>query len=153
MRSFPKSLLVLAAALGPGLAAQAQVMPSAHVPPLPFMALQQRYPLARNVKWKRTQGWYQASYTQNQAHLLVRFDRNGAVQATGYDVASDALPLPVQRALAERFADRKICQAAAITNAYTQVLTYEMATCESHISYTIILTPSGARVPRVRRKG
>jgi hypothetical protein len=152
MRYFPKTFLVLVAVLGPGLAAPAQVIPAAHVPPLAFVALQQLYPLARDVKWKRTQGWYQASYTQSQTHRLVRFDRDGDVRATGFDVAPAALPRLVRQALSENYSDRKICQAAAITNVHTKGLTYEMATCESHISTTIVLTPTGVRVPRIRVK-
>ena len=143
-------LFFAAVALGP--AAHAQAVADALVPPLAFVALQQQYPQARHVQWKRTQGWYQASYTQNQTHRLVRFDTNGDVQATGLGVASSALPAPVRRALTQRFPNRKICQAAAITNADTKELTYEMATCESYISSTIILNANGVKTPKARKK-
>ena len=139
-------------ALGPGLTAHAQAILPAQVPPLAFEALQQLYPQARNVKWKRAQGWYQASYTQSQTYRLVRFDTNGDVQASGLDVAPGALPLPVQHTLAQRFPNRKICQAAEITNAHTKDITYEMATCESYVSSIIILTANGVKVPHARKE-
>ena len=54
--------------------------------------------------------------------------------------------------MALRFPNRKICQAAEITNAHTKGITYEMATCESCVSSTIILTANGVKVTRARRK-
>ena len=147
-----KTLLLLVMALGPGSAAHAQAISAAQVPPLAFVALQQLYPQARNVKWKRAQGWYQASYTQSQTYRLVRFDTNGDVQASGLDVAPDALPLPVRQTLAQRFPNRKICQAAEVTNAHTKGITYEMATCESYVSSIIILTANGVKVPHARKE-
>ena len=144
-------LLLVAVGLVLRLPAGAQAIADAQVPPLAFAALQQHYPQARNVKWKRIQGWYQARYLQSQqTYYLVRFDANGDVQATGHDVAPGALPPPVQRTLAQRFPNRKICQAAEVTDTHTGELTYEMATCESYVSSTIILTPDGVKVHRSR---
>jgi hypothetical protein len=146
-----KSMLLLVATLIPGPASYAQAIADAQVPPLAFAALQELYPQAQNVKWKRAKGWYQASYTQSQTHRLVRFDTNGDVQATGNDIALGALPLPVRRTLSQHFPSRKICQAAEITNAHTGGITYEMATCESFVSSTITLTPNGLKVPRIHQ--
>jgi hypothetical protein len=145
-----KTLLLLFVALMLRQAALAQAIPNDQVPPLAFLALQQLYPQARQVKWKRAQGWYQASYSQNQAYRLVRFNPNGDVEATGTNVAPAALPLPVRRTLTNRYPSRKICQASEITNARNGDLTYEMATCESFVSNTIILTADGLKVPRAR---
>ncbi len=122
------------------------------MPQLAFVALQQLYPQARDVKWKRAQGWYQASYTQREVRQLVRFSPNGDVEATGTAIALEALPPAVRQTLATRYPSRKICQADLVTNARTEVITYEAATCESFISSTIVLTPDGVKVPRVRRK-
>ena len=142
--------LFFAALLG-GQAAQAQAIADAQVPPLAFVALQKLYPQARNVKWKRAQRWYQASYTQSQAYRLVRFSMNGDVEATGTAVAPGRLPLLVRRTLTKHFPNRTICQAAEITNARTGSLTYELATCESYLSNTIVLTANGLKVPRLRQ--
>ena len=147
-----KTPLLLFAVLLLGPALRAQSIPDAQVPPLAFVALQQQYPQARNVKWKRAQGWYQASYTQSQVRRLVRFNPNGDVQATGTAVALDTLPLPVRRTLTNRYPSRKICQADQITNAQTRGITYELATCESFISNTIVLTANGLKVPRAHRQ-
>ena len=144
--------LLLFAALLWGQASQAQSIPNEQVPPLAFVALQELYPQARNVKWKKAQGWYQASYSQSQTYRLVRFNPNGDVEATGTTVALGSLPLPVRRTLTKHYPSRKICQAAQVTNARTGGLTYELGTCESYISSTIILTANGLKVPRPRPK-
>lgn len=146
-----KTLLLLLAALLLLPAAHAQAIPNDEVPPLAFAALQALYPQAQQVKWKRAQGWYQASYVQSQAYRLVRFNPNGDVESTGTTIALRTLPLPVRQTLTNHYPSRKICQAAEITNARTGGLTYEMATCESFISSTIILTANGLKVPRVRQ--
>ena len=146
-----KTFLLLFAALLWGPAAHAQAIADAQVPPLAFAALQQRYPQARNVKWKKAQGWYQASYTQSQVRRLVRFNPNGDVQATGTAVALGTLPPPVRLTLTNRYPSRKFCQADEITNAQTKGITYEMATCESFISSTVVLTADGVKVSHVRR--
>lgn len=124
----------------------------AQVPPLAFVALQAQYPQARNVQWKRAQGWYQASYTQSQVRRLVRFNPNGEVRATGTAVALGTLPLPVRLTLTNRYPSRKFCQADQITNARTKGITYEMATCEHFISSTVILTANGVKVSPAHRE-
>lgn len=145
-------LLLLGAALGPEPAAHAQALADAQVPPLAYVALQQLYPQARQVKWKRAQGWYQASYTQGPARRLVRFNLNGDVEATGEELALSALPAPIRHTLTAYYPSRTICRAAQVTNARTGGLTYEMATCETAISRTITLTADGRKVPRNRPK-
>ena len=147
-----KTRLLLFAVLLLAHPSPAQGIPDAQVPPLAFVALQAQYPQARNVKWKRAQGWYQASYTQSQVRRLVRFNPNGDVQATGTAVTLGTLPLPVRLTLTNRYPSRKFCQADEITNAQTRGITYELATCESFISSTVVLTADGVKVPRIRRQ-
>jgi hypothetical protein len=98
-----KILLLLAATLGPGSAARAQALAEAQVPPLPYVAMQQQYPLARQVTWRRFQSWYQASYAQGSARRLVRFNLNGDVEATGQDLALSALSAPIQYTLSKYY--------------------------------------------------
>lgn len=143
--------LLLFAALLLGYSSHAQFISTDQVPPLAFVALQELYPQAQNVKWKKAQGWYQASYSQSQARRLVRFNPNGDVEATGTAVALGTLPLPVRRTLTDHYPSRKICQADKIINTQTGGLTYEMATCESFISNTIILTANGLKATRTRQ--
>ncbi len=145
-----KLLFLLSAALLWGPVSRAQAIADDQVPPLAFVALQQLHPQARNAKWKRIQDWYQASYLLNNAPRLVRFDSDGEVQATGHDIALDALPVPVQQTLARYYPTRIICQAYEVVNTHTGSLTYEMATCETNFSRTITLTADGRKLPRPR---
>jgi hypothetical protein len=148
-----KNFVLLFTTLLWGQALCAQALLDAQIPPLAFVALQRLYPQARNVKWRKAQSWYQASYTQHQTYRLVRFSTNGDVEATGIDTAVGALPLPIQRTLTTHYPSRIICQAAEVTNTRTGGHTYELATCESRVSSTIILTANGLKVPRrIRQK-
>jgi hypothetical protein len=82
----------------------------------------QLYPLARQVKWRRVQEWYQASYTQRQTYRLVRFTTAGEVAATGQDMALSALSLPIKCTPATYYPTRTICRAVEITNTQTRAL-------------------------------
>jgi hypothetical protein len=125
-------------------------MPAEEVPPLAYGAMFQQYPQAQKVSWRRFQGWYQASYNIGPARRLVRFSRNGDVEATGQDMALGALSGPIQHTLATYYPTRTFCRAIEVTNARTGGLTYEIATCETAFSRTITLTANGRKTPRYR---
>ncbi|MDO7850426.1 hypothetical protein [Hymenobacter convexus] len=141
-----KTFLLLCAALLLAGGSQAQLISPDRVPPLAFVALQQHYPLATQVRWKRTQGLYQASFTQSQAVQLVRFSNDGDVEATGAPLELSALPASVRRTLIDHYPSRKICQAARFVNARTAVITYEAATCESNLSRTLVFNADGTKL-------
>ena len=106
-----KPLLLLCAFFLVAGAGHAQLFTSDLVPPLAFVALQQHYPLARKVQWKKTQGLCQARLTQSQAVQLVRFSSDGDVEATGNPMALNALPASVRHALVDHYPSRMVCQA------------------------------------------
>ena len=143
-----KTLFLLCAALLLAGSSHAQLISPDQVPPLAFVALQQQYPHATNVQWKKAQGLYQASFTQAQAPQSVRFTDNGDVEATGAPLALSALPASVRHTLAAHYPSRKVCQAARFVNARTEAITYEAATCESNISQTLVFTANGLKQRR-----
>lgn len=143
-----KTLPFLSAILLLAGRSDAQLITPALVPPLAFAALQQHYPLARQVQWKKTQGLYQASFTQSQAVQLVRFSDGGNVEASGSPLALSALPASVRHTLSAHYPSRKVCQAAKFVNARTDAITYETATCESNISRTLVFTADGRKMRR-----
>ena len=149
-RAAKKLFWLLGVALLAGPTAHAQAMAAADVPPLAFGAMFQQYPQAGQITWRRFHDWYQASYTQSQAHRLVRFNSNGDVEATGQDMALGALSLPIQHTLTTYYPTRTFCRAIEVTNARTGGLTYEMATCETALSRTITLTANGRKTPRIQ---
>jgi hypothetical protein len=130
-----KTLLLLCAALLLACGSQAQLLSPNQVPPLAFVALQQQYPLATQVQWKRTQGLYQVSFSQGSGQQFVRFTTTGDMESTG-------------RPLALYYPSRQVCLAAKFVNVHTQVITYETATCESSISRTLVFTTDGRKVGR-----
>ncbi|MDB5234719.1 MAG: hypothetical protein JWR44_1712 [Hymenobacter sp.] len=141
-----KTLALLCAALLLAGGSHAQLITPDLVPPLAFAALQQHYPLATRVQWKKTQGLYQASFTQSRAVQLVRFNNDGDVEATGAPLALSALPAGVRHTLTAHYPSRKVCQAAKFVNARTEAITYETATCESNISRTLVFNADGTKM-------
>ncbi|OGX86764.1 hypothetical protein BEN47_12315 [Hymenobacter lapidarius] len=147
-----KTLFLLGAALLLAGSSQAQLITPDQVSPLAFVALQQHYPHATKVQWKKTQGLYQASFTQGPAQQSVRFTENGDVEATGAPLTIGALPASVRHTLAAHYPSRKVCQAAKYVNARTEAITYEAATCESNVSRTLVFTADGRKQHRAGRK-
>lgn len=143
-----KTLLLLCGALLLAGRSHAQLISSDLVPPLAFVALQQHYPLATRVQWKKTQGLYQASFTQGQVQQSVRFTDYGDVEATGAPLTLSALPASVRLTLAAHYPSRIVCQAAKFVNVRTKAITYETATCESSISRTLVFTADGRKMRR-----
>ena len=141
-----KTLFLLCAALLLAGGSHAQLIGPEEVPPLAFVALQQHYPLATQMQWKRTQGLYQVSFRQGAGQQFVRFASNGDVEATGTPLAVAALPTTVRHTLAAHYPSRQVCQAARFVNARTAAITYEAATCESNLSRTLVFTPDGLKV-------
>ena len=147
-----KTLLWLCAALLLAGGSHAQLISSDLVPPLAFVALQQQYPHATKVQWKKTQGLYQASFNQDQDQQFIRFSDNGDVEATGAPLAVSALPASVRYTLVAHYPSRKVCQAAKFVNARTEAITYEAATCESNLSRTLVFTADGRKVRRTSHR-
>ena len=147
-----KTLLMLCAAVVLAGSSHAQLIGPGQVPPLAFVALQQQYPLATQVQWKRTQGLYQVSFTQSQAQQFVRYTHAGDVEATGAPLALGALPAPVRHTLVAHYPSREVCQAARFVNARTAAITYEAATCESNVSRTLVFTADGRKVRRTSHR-
>lgn len=141
-----KPILLLSAALLLASGSHAQLIGPEEVPPLAFVALQQQYPLATQVRWKRTQGLYQVSFSQSAGQQFVRFTSNGDMEATGVPLAVVAPPATVRHTLAAHYSSREICQAARFVNARTAAVTYEAATCESNLSRMLVFTPDGIKV-------
>ena len=143
-----KPLLLLCVLILAARAGHAQLITPDLVPPLAFVSLQQHYPLATAVQWKKTQGLYQARFTQSQAVQLVRFSDDGDVEATGAPLALNALPASVRHTLVAYYPSRKVCQADKFVNARTQAITYETATCESNVSRTLVFNADGTKLRR-----
>ena len=143
-----KPLLLLCALFLVAGAGHAQLITPDLVPPLPFVALQQHYPLATKVQWKKTQGLYQARFTLSQGVQLVRFSNDGDVEATGVPLPLNALPASVRHTLVAHYPSRKVCQADKFVNARTQAISYETATCESNISRTLFFNADGTKMRR-----
>ncbi|GAA4054785.1 hypothetical protein GCM10022409_47350 [Hymenobacter glaciei] len=143
-----KNLLLLGSLFLVAGASHAQLISPDQVPPLAFVALQQHYPLATQVQWKRTQGLYQVSFNQPTGQQFVRFTANGDVAATGVPLALSALPASVRHTLTDHYPSRKVCQAAKFVNARTKAITYETATCESNLSRTLVFNADGTKLRR-----
>ena len=147
-----KTLLLLCAALVLAGSSHAQLITPDQVPPLAFVALQQQYPQATQVQWKKTQGLFQVSFTQGKVQQFIRFTDDGDAEATGAPLAVSALPASVLHTLTAHYPSRKVCQAAKFVNARTAAITYEAATCESNVSLTLVFTADGRKVRRTSNR-
>lgn len=108
-----KSLFVYALALLASVSAAVAETPPAAVK----AAVMKLYPTAKNVKYDKEDGDYEASFMQNGKNMSVVLDAKGTVKETETTIDVAALPASVRDYVAKHHAGKKIKEAAEIVDA------------------------------------
>lgn len=87
-------------------------------------AFQKAYPAAKEVKWEKEGGNYEASFDYNKTDYSVLYDANGNLIETEVEIELDQLPKSVAEYVATHYKNQKIKEAAKITDA-KGLITYE----------------------------
>lgn len=87
-------------------------------------AIARLYPTAKNVKFEKEDGDYEAGFKHNGKSMSVVLDAKGTVKETETEIAVSALPASVRDYVAKQMPGKKIKEAAEIVDA-KGVKTYE----------------------------
>lgn len=87
-------------------------------------AITKLYPTAKNVKFEKEDGDYEAGFKHNGKSMSVVLDANGTVKETEMEIAISELPAAVRDYVAKQMPGKKIKEAAEIVDA-KGVKTYE----------------------------
>ncbi|HEX2846944.1 MAG TPA: PepSY-like domain-containing protein [Chitinophagaceae bacterium] len=119
-----KKIAFLLAAVASVSFANAQKIQEKDVPAAVRTGLQKQFSNARNVKWEKEKGNYEAGFKVKQTDYSVLLGASGNIMETEAPIASDALPAPVKEYVSKHYPGKKIKEAAKITDA-KGVITYE----------------------------
>lgn len=102
----------------------AQKTQDKNVPVAVKSAFQKQYPDAKEVKWEKENGNYEAEFEIGETDYSVLIDASGNIIETEIEISVDALPANAKEYVSKNHVGQKIKEAAKITDAKGKV-TYE----------------------------
>ncbi len=119
-----KKLVFLLAAVASVSFANAQKVSDKEVPAAVKSALQKSHPKAKDLKWEKEKGNYEAGFEVGETDYSVLIDASGKILETEVEIKIDELPANAKAYVAKHYAGQKIKEAAKITDS-KGVVTYE----------------------------
>lgn len=104
--------------------ANAQKVSDKEVPTVVKSALQTKYPNAKELKWEKEKGNYEAEFEVNETDYSLLIDIAGNILETEIEIKVDELPAKAKDYISKNYAGQKIKEAAKITDS-KGVVTYE----------------------------
>ncbi|MFT3737553.1 MAG: PepSY-like domain-containing protein [Breznakibacter sp.] len=120
-----KKLVFLLAALASVSFANAQKVSEKEVPAAVKSALQKSHPNAKELKWEKEKGNYEAGFEVTETDYSVLIDASGNILETEVEIKIDEFPANAKAYAAKHYAGQKIKEAAKITDS-KGVVTYEI---------------------------
>lgn len=119
-----RKLVFLLAAVASVSFANAQKVSDKEVPAEVKSALQKSHPKAKDLKWEKEKGNYEAGFEVGETDYSVLIDASGKILETEVEIKIDELPANAKAYVAKHYAGQKIKEAAKITDS-KGVVTYE----------------------------
>lgn len=94
----------------------AQKISEKEIPAVVKTALQKNYPNAEEVKWDKEKANYEAEFEVNETDYSVLMDASGKILETEIEIESNELPANTKAYITKNYADKKIKEAAKITD-------------------------------------
>jgi len=102
----------------------AQKLKEKDVPTQVKSSFQKQYPNAKETKWEKEDGNYEAEFEIEEADYSVLIDASGNILETELEISIEALPANVKDYVVKNYSGQKIKEAAKITDA-KGIVTYE----------------------------
>lgn len=103
----------------------AQKVQEKDVPATIKAAFQKNYPTARELKWEKENGNYEAEFEMEEADYSVLIDISGNIIETEAEIRIEALPADAVAYVSKNYAGQKIREAARIIDS-KGAITYEV---------------------------
>lgn len=104
--------------------ANAQKVSDKEVPTVVKSTLQKNYPNAKELKWEKEKGNYEAGFDLNETDYSLLIDISGNILETEIEIKVDGLPAKAKDYVSKNYPGQKIKEAAKITDS-KGVVTYE----------------------------
>ncbi len=119
-----KKSAILLAAMFAVTFANAQKVSDKDVPTAVKTTLQKNYPNAKEIKWEKENGNYEAEFEVEETDYSLLIDVSGNILETEIEIKVDALPANAKAYISKNYAGQKIKEATKITD-NKGVVTYE----------------------------
>lgn len=119
-----KKTVILLSVMFTVLFANAQKISDKEVPAVVKSALQKNYPNAKELKWEKEKGNYEAEFEVNETDYSLLIDASGNILEIEIEIKVDALPAKVKDYITKNYVGQKIKEATKITSS-KGVVTYE----------------------------
>lgn len=121
-----KNLVILLAAVMTVSCTNTQKLKDKDVPEVVKSALQKAYPAAKEIKWEKENGNFEAGFElgETEADYSLVIDNSGNILETEIEIKAEELLAKVRDYVAKNYAGQKIKEAAKITDS-KGVVTYE----------------------------
>lgn len=119
-----KKSAILLAAMFAVTFANAQKVSDKEVPTAVKTTLQKNYPNAKELKWEKENGNYEAEFEVDETDYSLLIDVSGNILETEIEIKVDALPANAKAYISKNYAGQKIKEATKITD-NKGVVTYE----------------------------
>lgn len=131
-----KKIIFLLVAMTSLSFANAQKVSNKEVPAIVKSTLQKNYPHAKEVKWSKEDGNYEAEFENGKAEsgYSVVINNSGEILETEIEIKIDELPSKARDYAAKKYAGQKLKEAAKITD-NKGVITYEAEVKEGDLVF------------------
>ena len=119
-----KNLLFILSVLFYSSLAVAQHINEKDVPDTVKATFSKKFPNQKNVKWEKEKENYEASFSIEKSEHAVVIDSKGSLIETEEEISVKELPANAIAYIQKNYSDKKIKEAAKITNA-TGIVTFE----------------------------
>ena len=119
----------------------AQKIKESEVPKVVKDAFMKAYPAAKDVKWDKEDGSFEASFDHNKKDMSVVLDEAGMVKEIETEIAKSELPKAALEVLKKDYADYKIEETAKIVS--KGITTYEAEVEKGEKTFELIFDSNG----------
>ena len=119
----------------------AQKIKESEVPKVVKDAFMKAYPVAKDVKWGKEDGGYEASFDLNKKDMSVVLDEMGMVKEVETEIAKSELPNAAQETLKKDYPGYKMEETAKIVS--KGITTYEAEVEKGEKTFELIFDSNG----------
>ena len=125
----------------------AQRIKESEVPQAVRTSFTKAYPRAKEVKWDKEDGAFEASFDQNKTDMSVLLDEKGMVKEVETHIEKTELPKAIQETIAKEFPGYKINETAKILT--KGITTYEAEVKKEGKTFDLIFDINGKLLKKI----
>lgn len=124
-----------------GVVGYGQSLHKKDVPAAVVQSFAKQFPQIKDADWSKENNQYEVNFEQNDNEMSATYDAQGNHLETETEMATTALPQPIQSTIASQFSDYKLKEAAKIVK--DEGTTYEAELHKGEKTFDVIFSADG----------